>query len=127
VIDRNAKSEHGTDLVCTLESGAMKNFPGRLVVARADFKFGSGVGMANGTDLTQTDPRVAVSWSNDGGATWGNELHRPLGLQGQYGNLVRVNRTGITTANGRRWRLRVSDPVDFIFYAGTMEIEERPA
>ena len=54
---------------------------------------------------------MRISWSNDGGVTWGNPLHRELGAQGRAEHRVTVTRTGLTGPMGRRWRLDVTDPV----------------
>jgi hypothetical protein len=52
-------------------------------------------------------------------------LRRTLGKQGKFGWDVRVNRTGMTTQAGRRWRVDVADPVAFVFLGATMEVEPR--
>jgi hypothetical protein len=70
---------------------------------------------------------VEISWSDDGGGTWSRPLQRTLGQQGQFGWDVRVNRTGMTTKVGRRWRIDVADPVPFLFLGATMDVEPRAA
>jgi hypothetical protein len=124
-IDATEREERGNALVCTAESKAVRQFPARFVVRRADFMFSVGVGNASGADATETDPQVMLSWSDDGGATWSTPLQRDLGEQGQYGTMVSLFRCGMTTPHGRRWRWSVSDPVDLIFLGATMDAEER--
>jgi hypothetical protein len=44
---------------------------------------------------------------------------------GKYAWDVRVNRTGMTTKQGRRWRIDCPDPADFLFFGATMDVEPR--
>jgi hypothetical protein len=125
-LDATAQSEHHDELPCRIESKNMKAFPQWLAVSRADFSFGQGVGIADGLDPIQTDPVVSISWSDNGGGTWSRPLRRTLGRQGEFGWDVRVNRTGLTSKVGRRWRIDIADPVPFLFFGGTMEVEARP-
>jgi hypothetical protein len=68
-----------------------------------------------------------ISWSLDGGYTWGNEVTRPLGAQGVAGILVSVARIGMSKGKGVRFRLRVSDPVHIGFCGGTIPAIARAA
>jgi hypothetical protein len=124
-IEATAQSEHFNQIPCRIESKNMKNFPERLAVSRADFMFAQGTGIASGLDPIQTDPATEISWSDDGGGTWSRPLRRTLGKQGKFGWDVRVNRTGMTTKAGRRWRVDVADPVAFVFLGASMDIESR--
>ncbi len=102
------------------ESGPVVNFPAGLRVGRADFDFVTGVGIAAGTDPIQTNPKVEISWSDDGGQNWFAGLERELGRQSVTAGLVSlVSCTGRSTWNGRRYRLDISDPVDVGFMGGT--------
>jgi hypothetical protein len=109
-IDGSTYDEVGNPLQFQLESGPVINFPNRTKVARADFDFVTGVGIATGPDPIATRPKVAISWSDDGGITWSTELVRELGAQATPQRIT-VLRTGQTGVQGRRWRLNVSDPV----------------
>jgi hypothetical protein len=126
LMDVNSQSEHANQIPCRIESKIMKNFPDRLAVSRADFMFAQGTGLAAGQSPIQTDPITEISWSDDGGGTWSRPLRRAFGRQGEYGWDVRVNRTGLTTKAGRRWRIDFSDPVNFVFLGATMDVEQRP-
>jgi hypothetical protein len=53
---------------------------------------------------------VGISWSDDGGITWSPEFVRKLGRQATP-QRVTMLRTGMSGVQGRRWRLKVSDPV----------------
>lgn len=123
-VDPNAYSDVGSPLVYQIESGPVENFPYRTKVGRADFNFVTGVGVATGSDPTDTHPSVGISWSDDGGLTWSNELVRSLGVQATQ-QTVSVFRTGMTGRQGRRWRLKVSANVYVGFLGGTQSIEAR--
>lgn len=117
-VSDTAYDEYGSPLVFQIESGPVQNFPSRTRVPRADFNFVTGVGNASGSDPTDTDPEVGVSWSQDLGVTWGNELTRKLGRQATTTS-VSVLRTGMTGNQGRRWRLKASANVKIAFMGGT--------
>jgi hypothetical protein len=109
-INETAYDEFGEPLVMQIESGPVLNFPNRTRVARADFNFVTGVGIATGQDPIATDPSVGISWSNDGGINWSNEFVRKLGRQAETSRIIML-RSGMTGNTGRRWRLKVSDPI----------------
>lgn len=94
-----------------IESGPVQDFPARKRVARVDFDFATGVGVAAGSYPTETDPVVDISWSDDGGSTWSYPVQRALGRQGRYFSRVSVFNCGLSGVRGRRWRLDVSSPV----------------
>lgn len=111
-----------------IESGPVQNFPARTRVARVDFDFASGVGVASGgTDVTLTDPTVDISWSDDGGSTWSYPIQRKLGQQGKYSTRVTVYNCGLPGPRGRRWRLDVSDPVYVAMVKGVQSDQLRTA
>jgi len=93
-------------------------------VARADFKFDTGVGIATGHDPDATDPDVGISWSNDGGLSWSNEFARKLGRQYTQSRVTML-RSGMTGSEGRRWRLKVSAAVYAAFRGGSQDTQLR--
>lgn len=123
-INANAYNEVSNPLVFQIESGPVQHFPQRERVARADFNFVTGVGVATGSDPTDTHPTVGISWSDDGGLSWGNELTRELGVQATQ-TTISVFRTGLTGRQGRRWRLKVSANVYVGFLGGTQSLDLR--
>jgi hypothetical protein len=110
-VDEMNHTEDGDPLLYRLESGPVAKFPNRTIVPRADFNFATGTGIATGPDPIATQPRVRISWSDNGGVLWSNPLHRNLGPQGRAEQRVTVTRTGMAGPMGRRWRLDVTDPV----------------
>jgi len=118
-VDETNFEEVDDPLVMQIESGPVVQFPAHTKVGAANFNFITGVGIATGVDPTATNPSVGISWSNDG-KTWGNELMRQIGRQ-TTDSRIQLLRTGMTTPHGRRWRLRMSDPVYGGFLGGTQE------
>jgi hypothetical protein len=119
-VNEQAYDEVGNPLIFQIESGPVLNFPNRTKVARADFNFVVGVGQDTGTD----DPTVGISWSDNGGISWSQEFIRKLGRQAEPQRITML-RTGMTGVQGRRWRLRVSDPVYVAFMGATQDTEVR--
>jgi hypothetical protein len=127
-ITATAQDETGSPFRLRIESGAVIDFPAGERVGRADFDFITGVGIASGTDPIQTNPKVEVSWSDDGGQDWSAALERELGRQSVTEGLVSlVGCTGRSTWNGRRWRLDISDPVVAGFMGGLQSESPRKA
>jgi len=122
--DRNFR-ENTEPLVWEVQSIQQHGFPQRTAITRASFDFITGVGLDRGIDPIESNPRVSISWSNDGGRTWGTELLRDLGTQGEY-QRIDVWRTGLTKREGRQWKLRISDPIEAAMMGGSMFGESRP-
>jgi hypothetical protein len=123
-VDQTNYTEFGDPLIMQLESGPVQHFPSRTRVARADFNFVTGVGIATGSDPIATNPKVGISWTQDLGLTWGAEFVRDLGRQ-YVDSRITMLRTGMTGPEGRRWRLRISDPVYGAFLGGTQDTDLR--
>jgi hypothetical protein len=76
------------------------------------------------TDVTAPpnviEPRVAISWSDDGGLSWGNPILRSLGRQGvSKTTRITLSRCGISGNQGRKWRIDATDPVNSSFLSAT--------
>lgn len=124
-IDPTNQFELTQPLLMRLESGPVQNFPNRVRVARADFDFVTGVGIATGIQPIQTGPQVSISWSDDDGVHWSNPLLRSLGVQANGKQRVYCLNLGQSGPQGRRWRLDISDPVYAAFMGGTMSANPR--
>lgn len=69
------------------------------------------------------DPDVMLSWSNNGGATWGNQITAKAGRVGQYKKRVFFNRLG--QARDRVYEVVVSDPaVGWVLADAFLETED---
>jgi Phage stabilisation protein len=64
-------------------------------------------------------PIVELSWSNDGGATWGDPVQRSLGAVGDRFSRITWRRVG--TARNRVWRVRFSDNAPFDIISAEVE------
>jgi hypothetical protein len=127
-ITKAVGNETGNPLPFIVESGPVSGFPGNLAVPSATFSMARGVGIATGSDPSQTDPSVEIQWSDDGGVKWSKPIVRKLGAQSVISRKpIRVMKTGTTTNEGRRWRLTVTDDVDVILTGGDMTPEPRAA
>jgi hypothetical protein len=124
-ITEAVQSELGNDIAFDIYSGPVTAFPNRVAVAQVTFNVARGVGVTTGTDPIQTNPRCYISWSDDGGLSWSEPIERFLGRQMTSPGPVRVNRTGITKDQGRRWRFTVFDPVPVEFIGGSQSTQVR--
>lgn len=111
-VDDTVLMEFGSPQLRRIESAPVNSFPDRLRVARADFSFSTGAGIATGATAAIVNPSVAVSWSDDNGVTWKNPVVRSLGLQGKsLRTRISVKNTGYSGLQARRWRLDDTDCV----------------
>lgn len=126
-IINTAQDEVSSPLVCEVWSAPVQKFPARVRVAAAWFDFSVGVGNAEGIDPIATDPKVEISWSDDGGETWSTPRIRKLGRQAVGLTRIRVNQCGVSGSQGRIWKVAMSDPVHFGLIGGEMSAELRAA
>jgi hypothetical protein len=121
-VDDTNFTELGAPQLYRIESAPVADFPNRRRVARADFNFATGVGIATGATQNIINPAVAVSWSDDDGITWKNPIVRSLGLQDKsLRTRISVKNTGYSGPQARRWRLDVTDPVPTVFMSATQD------
>lgn len=125
ILDDDYFKEGTTPLPMAVVSAPTNDFPNRTAVPRADFDVIVGMGLTSGEQPIETDPVCLVSWSDDGGNTFGNPLVRDLGPVAAHQTKVTVNRTGTTGRYGRVWKFEVSDPVYVSLLRGTMDAEAR--
>lgn len=121
----SVQTEIGQPLVAEVWSAPVHKFPQRLRVARADFDFSTGIGIAGGLDPNETDPVVEISYSDDGGYTFTNPRVRNRGRQGMFLERITVLLQGMTGAQGRIYKIRMSDPRPFGLMAGDMSAEAK--
>jgi len=124
-IDGTRALELDESLAWEVWSAPVKAFPASTQCRRADFDFVVGVGSELGAVPIQTDPVVEITWSDDGGATFGTPVKRALGRQGDTRQAVTVLNCGQSSQVGRVWRLRVFDPVYVSLMGGNMETKAR--
>lgn len=124
-ITREAFSEDGDPLVFTVESIQMGSFPRSFRVGETRFDFSFGTGLANGIDPIETDPVALISWSDDAGTSWSNQIPCALGRQGAGTQRITLPRQlGRTGPKGRRWKILISDPVRVGLLGADMTVME---
>lgn len=124
-ISSATRTDLGSPLPVTIESGPVSGFPNRTRLARADFDFAVGVGVATGADPIETDPIVEISWSLDAGQSWTAPRQRSLGRQAIGNQRVTLFNLGQAGPYGPRFRVTVSDPVYVGFLGATLSDDPR--
>ena len=102
--------EAGQPLVMTVQTPPVHAFPLRLQFNALYIDIISGVGL-NTTTPADLDPMLMLSWSDNGGKTWGNERRIPLGRLGEYTRRAVTRRLGVTPPGGRIFRISCSAAV----------------
>lgn len=108
-------------LVWMVESGVVQGFPQRMHIPNASFNITAGVG----DFALNAEPRVAISWSLDGGHSWGNPVLRSLGGPGKTKFYPSIRNSGLSRGHGVRYRLMVSDPVHVGLTGGVIDPQPR--
>ena len=122
VIEDPAFTENGSAITVTLESGPTKQFPSRMRGVSLFLDWTTGTGSPSGSD-DETSPKVSISWSVDGGASWSTPIDTvSIGSAGQTARQVRVNRFGVCSHHGFRFRLETSSPVHRSFRGGRADV-----
>jgi hypothetical protein len=120
-LDPNYPKEGNNPLVQSVISLPTVNFPDRIAIPRADFDMIVGQGLVTGDEPIETDPVCLISWSDDGGNSFGTPLIRQIGRLATQRTPVVVNRTGMSTRYGRVWRIDISDPVYVSILGGSQQ------
>jgi hypothetical protein len=76
-----------------------------------------GVGTVTGQGV---DPVVMLSWSDDGGMTWGSSEELSVGALGQYDFQMITHLCG--QGRDRMWRLRMTDPIPVAWTMATGDV-----
>lgn len=120
-IDSGVYTEHTDPLIWQVESGVVSAFPRGIVVPRTSFNMTAGVGGPTSVD----DPKVEISWSLDGGYSYGDVVIRRLGGVGLTNSHPYVLSCGLSRGQGIRYKLRVADKVHVGLFGGSIETEQR--
>lgn len=120
-IDGEYFREDTEHLIWHVESGVMTGFPNKAYIPRASFHLTTAVG----TFDIEEDPKVEISWSLDGGHSWGEPVMRRLGSPGESRFHPYVLNPGLSRGQGIRFRLRVSDPVHVGLSGGIVDAQNR--
>lgn len=126
-IDPTYHKEYDSELTWEVVSGSNAAFPSPIAVGQAQFWFNAALGDAAGADVTETDPSVLISWSLDGGHTFGSSVTRALGVEGDGFRVAGISTVGLAGPRGVRFHLQVSDPVEPGFQGGELPNVQRRA
>lgn len=106
VVDLDTYTEYDTAIKRTFSTFALSNEGNAMFVSELELFMESGVG-----DF-ETDPQIRLSWSDDGGKTFTNELWRGIGKVGEYSRRAvwyRLGRVPVT----RLFRFEYSENFKF--------------
>jgi hypothetical protein len=100
-------------------NGQLLGAPGRdLHMGRLELAFEAGTGLAAGQGR---DPIIMMSFSDDAGRTWSNEMQGQIGRMGDF--LASASWHGLGSFQSRIVRFRVSDPVRCTLMAASADVE----
>jgi hypothetical protein len=119
-VDATNQQEDQDPLIWEVRSTQAHRFPKRMKIKDVAFDFEPGVGIDAGTDQ-QADPQVSISWSDDGGRTFGQAVLRRLGSEGEIVT-AKITNAGLCGTRGRQWRLQISDPVPVALHGGAFQV-----
>lgn len=124
-ISENAMQEDGAALVATVVSATMSAGAGGAVSYGLSVDIGASVGDEAGSYPIETDPVVSLSWSLDGGGTFGSPVLRDLPRLGVFDQRITVSRLGLSRAKGVKIKVEYSDPVPVLMFGGDLTAQKR--
>lgn len=80
----------------------------------------TGVGLSSGAA-----PQAMLSWSDDGGQVWSNEIWSSIGRIGQREQRVKWRRLGVS--RHRLFKVAISDPIKVVFTGAAVDVERAAA
>ena len=104
--DINLYTENGAVFVSGYDLYDLHNFPKGLSHHKFEILAETGHGNAE-----CPDPKLMLSWSDDGGRIFSPERHLSLGGKADYNATMKALRLGSARRAGRMYRIRISDPV----------------
>lgn len=123
VISGDHQDEDGEPLRMMIETGPLGAFPQVARINEIELYLTKGIGIATGDDPVQTQPKVGISVSLDGGNTWKNERQVDLGAQALTNRRIRSSIWGQADVQGVRWRFAMSSNVPFGFMGADMQAD----
>lgn len=125
-LDNTVFTENSNHLVSEIITPPVHAFPYDLKFKGLFLDAATGVG-TNSTDTHASDPKVLISWSDDGGYSWSTERERDLGATAQYRRIKPVYRMGKTGHKGRMFRFRISAPVERVLLQAAVSTDRLTA
>ncbi len=128
-VDSEAFDEAGEPLITEIRPTVMHSDAGRICwnALFLDMRMGTG-DLGTGVLATDTldpeyEPKVMLSWSDDGGQNYGSEVEGSLGQHGQYKRRIRFNRLGTSDVQGRTYKIKMSAGVKRVTMAAYADID----
>lgn len=90
----------------------------RVYYKSFQIQFQPGVGLPTGQG---SNPQCMLSWSDDGGSTFQNQILVNIGVQGAYKNRAIARRLG--HARDRIFQVEITDPVNAVIVSAELEAE----
>lgn len=118
--------ESGDPLIMSVTLPPVHAFPLDLHHFAVFFDVERGVGLGQG-DAQNIDPEIVLSWSDDGGATFGRERTLRIGAQGERLTRVRTHRLGRSSEVGRVYRITSSCKVARAIYQVMADVDKEAA
>lgn len=105
-------------------SGKDLGFPGKEIYMQSlELVVETGTGIITGQG---SDPRVMMSFSDDGGRTWSTEQWGYIGKMGEFTYGQNPCWRDLGSFYERQFRFRMSDPVKFVIVSANADIEVGP-
>lgn len=98
-IDPEANDDAGTSNVWKVRSPIIHDFPNPVEVNTLYIDVIPGQGLVTGA-VADTDPKIMMVYSIDGGKTWSNQQTAPIGKTGEYSQTVQFNIGQTTDEDG---------------------------
>jgi hypothetical protein len=108
--DPDTRTEAGESIVMTVQPPPVHAYPAKLRFNSVHVDAIPGEA-ANDANVHNTDPKMMLAYSEDGGHTWSAERQIAIGVLGQRRKRIVARRLGISKEDGRIFRFRVSADV----------------
>lgn len=118
-MSRDFYSDNGDEIVCVRTCPHISATGLRVKYTSMELDMESGTGL-DGT-AQGTNPKAMLTFSNDGGYTFGNEIWTDIGKIGERGKRIKWNRLG--QSRDRVFKVQISDPVRRVLIGANLETE----
>lgn len=123
ILDPSSYTEEGSPIIRTRICPHLISSMNRVIYNSFQIDAQVGVGLPNvDTSAVGANPQVYLSYSDDGGMTYGNQVGVSLGRTGEYKTQLKWNRLG--SSRDRVFKLTVSDPINPILIAAYLDVTE---
>lgn len=123
-VSGSVNSEAGDPMIMTVQAPPLNAHPNALQIHAVALDVIPGQGIATAPAAHDRDPKVMMSYSDDGGRTWSTERTADLGQQGAVNARARWHRLGIIRRNGRTFRFSISASVARGFQSASVDVEK---